>query len=864
MDAARWEQVQQIFHGALELEPPARERFIASACGGDTGLQAEVIALIDDDRSGLPVIDRGIPDIASAILEADEDGWVGVPARIGPYRLVSRLGEGGMGVVYRAERDDLQSIVAIKILRHAWMSPARRQRFTAEQRILAQLNHPAIARLYDADVLPDGTPWFAMEYIDGQPLTAFCAAHLPTIAGRLTLFRSMCEGVQHAHGHLVVHRDLKPSNILVRADGVPKLLDFGISKQMDDGETSDPTVTVFRFMTPGYAAPEQVRGGRTGVHTDVYALGVLLYEILTGRRPFDQSPRTDADAGAVIADTEPVKPSLVPDRLPASRSAWADLNVLCLTAMRREPERRYPTVEALVRDIDHFLAGEPLEARPDSVSYRAGKFVRRHRRGLAAAAAGAALTLGLSGYYAVSLTRARRAAEAEAASTRRIEQFMLRLFEGGDVTAGPADDLRVVTLIDRGVEQARALESEPIAQADLYQTLGGISQKLGNFHQAEDLLTKALDRRRALFGETHAASATSLIDLGLLRIDQAQLDEAERLVRRGLDVARASGSGPLEIARATAALGQVLEARGSYDAAIATDDQAIRLYNDAHETGAGLTAALAQLADSHFYAGHYDVADEINQRVLDANRRIYGEHHPRVADVLINLGASQSDRGRYAAAEPFYRQALASLTAFNGADHFRTASAMTMLGRTLVYEKKLDEAVPLLRHALAIQERVNGPVHPRVASALNDLGAAALQQGRLDEAEAAFRRMLDIYKSVYTQEHYLIGIATSNLASVLTARGEYAPAEALYRDAIGIYERTQSPGHLNTGIGRIKLGRTLLRQGRFPEAERELLAGYDILRAQASPSVSWLQSARTDLVAVYEALHAPEKAAQFR
>src|SRR5262245_16613885 len=354
MDAARWEQLQQIFHGAVELESPAREHFIESACGGDAGLRAEVLALIDDDQAGLPVIDRGIPEIATSVLDAD-DGSVGVPTRIGRYRLVSRLGEGGMGVVYRAERDDLRSIVAIKILRHAWMSPARRDRFTAEQRILAQLNHPAIARLYDADVLTDGTPWFAMEYIEGQPLTAYCAAHLPTIADRLTLFRSMCEGVQHAHGHLVVHRDLKPSNILVRADGMPKLLDFGISKQIDEGD-ADPTVTVFRFMTPGYAAPEQVRGGRTGVHTDVYALGVLLYEILTGRRPFDGSPRTDADTDAVFTGGEPPKPSLVPDRLPASRGAWADLNVLCLTAMRREPERRYPTVEALVRDIDHFLA----------------------------------------------------------------------------------------------------------------------------------------------------------------------------------------------------------------------------------------------------------------------------------------------------------------------------------------------------------------------------------------------------------------------------------------------------------------------------------------------------------------------------
>ncbi len=863
MDAARWERVQQLFHEALARTAAERTEFLASHCEGDDGLRAAVDALLADDSAGLPLLDEGIPALAQAVLEDDRQQSA-VNSTIGPYRLVSVVGEGGMGVVYRARRDDLGSSVAIKLLRHGWMSPARRQRFAVEQRILAQLNHPAIARLYDADVLSDGTPWFAMEFVEGETLTDFCERHLPTIDERLKLFRTVCEAVQHAHGHLIVHRDLKPSNILVRADGHLKLLDFGISKQLDLDDPGDQTVTRFRLMTPAYAAPEQVRGGRTGVYTDVYALGVVLYELLTRARPFDLSQRTAAEAEAIIFETDPVRPSLVAGRLPATRSAWADLNVLCLVAMRKEPERRYPTVEALVRDIDHYLAAEPLEARPDAITYRAGKFARRHWRGLAATIAGAGLMVALSAYYAMNLATARNAAETEAARTARIQQFMLNLFEGGDGVAGPSSDLKVVTLIERGVEQARTLDNEPAVQADLYRTLGGILQKLGQFRQADVVLKTALERRQAVYGKGSEASAESLIELGLLRVDQAELVDAESLIRRGLDDTRTANAGPLALARATAALGHVLEARGSYDAAITANEEAVRLFALGGDTGAGATAALGQLADSHYYAGHYDIADGINQKVLEASRQLYGGQHPKVADVLINLAASQTDRGRYAEAEPFYRQALDSLTAYYGADHFRAASAMTMLGRALVYQKKMDEGVPLLRRALAIQERVNGPIHPRVASAVNDLGSAALQQDRLDEAEAYFQRMKDIYGQVYEGEHYLQGIAISNLASVLFAKKRYDRAEALFRDAIGIYERTQSPTHMNTGISRVKLGRTLLRQGRWKDAERELLAGHDILQSQASPSVSWLTSARTDLVAVYEALGAPDLAVKYR
>ena len=874
MDSARWARVQELFHAVADLPPTERTAVLARRCGGDAALIAEVDALVAEDARRDSVIDGGVAPLADRVIGRRAPAALPGHA-FGPYRVERLLGEGGMGVVYLAVRDDLGGVAALKVLRDAWLSPARRERFAAEQRTLAQLGHPSIARLYDADSLPDGTPWFVMEYVEGLPLTEYCRAKQTSIEGRLELFRRVLDAVQYAHSQAVIHRDLKPSNILVTTDGTVKLLDFGIAKHLESLDSPvDQTRTGLRLMTPAYAAPEQVRGDRVGIQTDVYSLGVILYELLTDTLPFDLSNATPAEAVSVIADREPERPSAVARRAMAGmairarssgRLSWPDLDVLCLTAMHKDPARRYPTAEALRRDVSHYLAGEPLEARPDALGYRLSKFVRRHRAAVAAAAAAVVTVVGLVGFYTLRLAGARNTAVSEAARAQRIQQFMLNLFEGGDVIAGPADDLRVVTLVERGVREARALEAEPRVQAELYRTLGGIYQKLGKFDEADSLLQSAVDTLGTLAGPSDPDVGAALVDLGLLRIEQAEFDEAERLVRDGLGIARVRlAPDHPDLARATAALGQVLEARGRYPEAIAVNEEAVRLYSTQGSTTAELTAALGQLADSHYYAGDYETADALNARVLESSRALYGPEHPRVADVLINLGASHGDRGRYAEAESFYRQALDVLTSFYGPAHFRTASAMTMLGRALVYQKSFDEAVPLLERALAIQERVNGRVHPRVASAVNDLGSAALQQGRLDEAGAMFTRMLAIYRQVYGADHYLIGIATSNLASVLTEKRQYAEAERLYRQAVAIYERAQSPTHLNTGIGRIKLGRVLLRQGRLAEAEGESLAGYRILAEQATPSVSWLQSARTDLATIYDGLGRPADAARFR
>ena len=542
MDSSRWERIQAVFHEAAALPQAEQHAFLRSACSDDISLMTDVLAMLEEDGRETSVLDRGMAQLANHLL--DENASSLAAREFGPYRVLRVLGEGGMGVVYLAERRDLGSLVALKVLRDAWLSPARRERFASEQRTLAQLNHPAIARLYDADALADGTPWFVMEYVEGVPLTDYCSQHNSSIEERLNLFRAVCEAVQYAHGHAVIHRDLKPSNILVKDDGTIRLLDFGIAKQLESLDTSvNQTMTGLRLMTPAYAAPEQIRGDRVGIQTDVYALGVILFELLTGQLPFDLSNLTPAEAAIIITEHEPGKPSSiarskkdVPAASFVSKTSWGDLDVLCLTAMHKDYERRYRSVEALIRDVDRYLAAEPLEARPDSLRYRLEKFVRRNQRAVALSAAVAFTIIGMVVFFTVRLTRARNAALAEAARTHRIQNFMLNLFEGGDEAAGPSDSLRVVTLVDRGVQEAQTLNTDPRLQSELYENLGGIYQKLGKLEQADSLLQAALKERNAVFGSDSPESAETLVELGLLRDSQGKFDEAERLTRQGLEI----------------------------------------------------------------------------------------------------------------------------------------------------------------------------------------------------------------------------------------------------------------------------------------------------------------------------------------
>ena len=652
MDSARWEQLQTLFHHATALPESERRAFVEAACAGDSEMLAEVLTMLRADSRDTSLLDRGLSEVAYRTVGAGPNS---ISVReVGPYRLKKLLGEGGMGVVWLAGRTDAGNLVAIKFLPHAGLSPARRERFALEIKTLARLKHPFIARLYDAGTLDDGTPWFVMEYVEGVPLMEYCRGAKPPVEGVLRLFRSVCEAVQYAHGQEIIHRDLKPSNILVERDGTPRLLDFGIARQLQGlDEPTAQTRQALRFFSPDYAAPEWIRDGTVGFYTDVYSLGVILYEMLTGRLPSDRSKSEPEGVEGLVAADHFEKPSAVARRLAAapgdgsvvpslSKSAWGDLDVLCLKAMHRDTAQRYPSVEGLIRDVDHYLKGEPLEARPDTFRYRLGKFVGRNRGSVLATAAVLILVFGLIVFFSVRLARARDAALAEASRTQRVERFMENLFQGGDKEAGPADDLRVVTLLDRGVANADALARDPSIQAELYKTLGTVYESLGKLDRADSLLNLAQQRSESVFGADSAEVAQDLLAIGLLRIDQARYADAERLIRQALEIdKRHLARNDPAVARATAALGRVFEKQGHYDRAVEVLNEAVRLQSADGAPETDLAMTLSALADTDFDLGRYSTVELLQHRILEIHRRMYGGRHPEVADDYMDLGHIQ-------------------------------------------------------------------------------------------------------------------------------------------------------------------------------------------------------------------------------
>ncbi len=488
--------------------------------------------MLRSDAESAFLQDGELNNLARGFLDDDDEYPPG--QTFGSYSLLRAIGEGGTGKVYLAKRSDVGSLVAIKFLRDAWISAARRKRFDDEQRIIARLRHPLIATLYDAGVSDHGTPYFVMEYVEGVSLTQYCADHQCTLKERLALFSQVCEAVRYLHSQAIVHRDIKPSNILVSQSGIVKLLDFGIARQMETSDAANSrTMTGFRLMTAAYGSPEQWLGEWPALPADIYSLGVVLFELLTNTLPFNLTNVTPAEAQRLITEQPPPAPFSITSsaQISVQRSEWADLDVMCLKALQKEPERRYQTVDSFLQDVQAFLNGQPLSARPDTWHYRTRKFVFRNRKLVAAAAIAFILISALSGVFLWRLNQERRAVLAESARVKRLLQFTIDLFGAGQREAGPPSQMRVSELLDTGMRRAGSLQQDPLQQSEILMTLGPIFQSLGELGKAEAAIKSAW-LLRSHTPEAEALAAESLVALGSVQSDQGRLPEAEKNVKR--------------------------------------------------------------------------------------------------------------------------------------------------------------------------------------------------------------------------------------------------------------------------------------------------------------------------------------------
>jgi serine/threonine-protein kinase len=775
-----------------------------------------------------------------------------------------------MGAVWVAVRrgGGFKQQVAVKLMHRDLVSEDLVRRFRTERQILAAIDHPNIARMLDGGTADDGSPYFAMELIDGQRIDDYCDAKSLPIGERLVLFQSVCAAVHFAHQNLVVHRDIKPGNILVTNAGIPKLLDFGIAKLLSPmvvAGTMEVTRSHQRIMTPEYASPEQISGRPITTATDIYSLGVLLYKLLTGNWPYRIEPGRAHDISRVICEEEPIPPSTAVSRSldginsgregkgtsPESvgkvrsssidrlrRELAGDLDTIVLTALRKEPQNRYASAEQLSDDVERYLNGHPIRAQPSSTFYRASKFVRRHRLGVMMSAASLVAVVVFAVTMAVQRDRIEAERDRAETALRRAEEvsaFLEETLGSANPYEGKGRDITVVEVLDDAVPRiSQSFADHPETGAALKATIGGTYLRLGRFDEAEPLLREAFATRREISnGKDHPDLATSMEMLANLLRRTAEYGEAEALYRESLAMRRRLyGEKHPEVATILHDLGTVRDRQSDYDQAESYYRKALEMRRATlgrrHENVAESQNALANVLRRK---GMYNEAENLYLDSLALRRDVFGERHPEVAQSLANLGFLYYTMSDFERAEPLFRQSLEIRQAVLGNEHPETARGMANLARLLRKTGRLEEAEPLYQEALAIRRSVHGEMHPEIATSLNDLATLYTSKGDYAAAEPLYRRSLAIRRELLGDEHWYVAMSLNNLAVLLNRTGRTVESEPLYREAVRIMITLRGDRHPDVATAMTNLAGVLMKMESYDEAESLQLEALDIRRS---------------------------------
>ncbi|GAB5536753.1 MAG: hypothetical protein Rubg2KO_30020 [Rubricoccaceae bacterium] len=767
----RWQRIDGLFTEALDCQPDERTAFLRAACGDDPALYTAVASLVERaDRAELD-LGESATDYAAPLLEAGlaEEAALELAegTRIGPYRVIRPLGRGGMGVVYLAERADgtFEKQVALKLVKRGMDTDAVLRRFHRERQILASLDHPGIARLLDAGATDDGRPYLVMEAVAGEPITAYAEHRQLDVDARLDLFAQVCTAAAYAHRRLVVHRDLKPSNVLVTDDGRAKLLDFGIARLLDpDSDALATQLGSARPLTPAYAAPEQLRGEIATTAADVYALGGMLYELVTGERPASSLKPPSAVAGTARI-----------------RRLQGDLDTICLKALRQDPEARYSSVNAMLDDIQRERAGLPIQARPASTGYRVWKFVRRHPRGVWLTLVGLAMLIGAGLFHTVRVNAERDRAELEANKAAAVSSFLVDLLQDSNPNHAPGGSATVREALDEGAARVRTdLRDQPALQAQVLTTMGEVYYGLGLYGQAAQHVEDALAIQRDLYAEPHLAIAASLRQLGGIRQAQSRPPDAYGLCEEALRIHRTLlGSTHAEVAASLQCTGMALRWLDREQDAEQMLREAVAIRRQ--------DAPSLELAQTLTHLGHLlrsarpAEADTLYREALDLRRQLVGNEHPYIADALINVAGAAMRQGRYTEAERYFTDGLAMRRRTQGEDHPEIGVDLGGLARVYRETGDVEAAEQTHREAIAHLNRTLGSNHEEVIVNLYALTRLLLADGRPAEAESTAREALAGRQALHPTGEWLIAEAESLLGATLMAQGRTAEAEPLLR-----------------------------------------------------------------------------------
>ena len=849
MDPARWRRLRELVETAADLPVAEREAALREACGDDEGLFADVELLLKPATERPALLDGIVAELMESIA---------VGARVGPYEIAREIGHGGMGAVYLADRVDgqFEQRVALKLIKPGLATGEFLGRFRAERQILARLQHPHIARLLDGGVDDLGRPYFALEHVDGEPIDRYCDAHGAGVDERLALFLDVCHAVAYAHANLVIHRDLKPAHILVTADRQVRLLDFGIAKVLsEDDAGAGLTQAGVRALTPEYASPEQVRGDAVGTATDVYSLGVILYELLAGARPYTIDSRSPADVERVVCDTVPEKPS-TRDTARSRQRLRGDLDVICMKALQKDPARRYPTVDAFQEDIRRHLSGRPVLARPDSIAYRASRFAARHRAAVIASAAGAVTLAALIGVYTVRLENERDRARQEAAKAEQVATFLQNLFAVSDPSESKGRTITARELLDEGAARIeRELSAQPEVRASLMRIIGEVYQSLGMYAAGKPMLERALDAHRQLYGEQHEEVARSESALGILFQDMGDVAAAEPLLRQALATReRLHGTPHANVSESLRHLAFLRETRGDPAEAEALTRRALAMDRALYPpTDPHIAKTTADLAGLLRRQQQPEEAEPLLREALAAQRRHYGNTDLTVASTIRNLASLLRDRGALEEADTLFRECLAIRRAILGDMHPEVAIVLNSHAALLDRKGDSDAAAAAYRESIRIGEHTHKGPHPDLAAGHNNLAAVLRGQGHLDEAAAHYRQSIAIVDQVLDAAHPNRAFARVGLAGVYIDQRRFADAEPLLREALAIRRAALPAGHRYTADTLVALGECLTGLRRFPEAEAALNEAHQSFVAAVGPDDARTARAQRRLDMLYRA-----------
>jgi len=876
----------RILKELLKLPEPRRAGFLAEACTDTPALEALVRRLLAhalaDDRqlagAGLEWLAVETDDFAPRLREAVDPG-----DRIGPFRLERVLGRGGTATVYLARRDDgqFEQQVAVKILHRGTGMPAR---FEQERQILAALDHPNIARLLDGGVTEQGVPYVVMEYIEGTPLSDYCEERRLPIGDRLRLFRHVVDAVGDAHGKLIVHRDIKSANILVTEGGVPKLLDFGIAKllQSDAIPHAAPETRALKPMTPEYASPEQVRGEPLGIATDIYQLGYLLYELLTGQSPYDVRQTDLVALLTAIAESAAISPSrriatvdAEPEDAPWHRRGTTrrglekqlrgDLDRVVLKALHKDPAQRYATAAEFATDIDAVLDRRPVSARTDSFGYRGTMFVRRHAVAVGTATAVfAGIVAGLA-LFTLRLADERQRAELEANKAREVTEFLMELFAASDPRESGAKPLTARELLARGVENAEALNEQADVQAEMMEVLGQIYIELGEYRTARQLLTRALDSRRSSPDAGDGELLSSLLSMSRLLLRTGDYEGAEALYREALELhEQTSDAQNLETASILNGLGNAVASQGRLEPAREVAERALAIREAIlGKSHPDVAASLNNVGLIAMEQGDYDAAEAMHRRALDMRRGLFGREHLDITYSLNNLALVYHERGEYELAEPLYRELVAMDRKILGDEHPEVAMDLNNLAGLLSDTGRHEEAQPLHEQALRIRREKLGPDHPLVGQSMHNLAWLYLRQDDFEQSEALFRDALSLRRAAYGEKHPEVANTLYGLAGLLTEIEEYEEAESLYRQALSMRRELLGDSHPDVARSLWGIGTLYRRRNRFNIAEAHFLEALQVVD-DTGASGNTNAMIRESLVELYIAWGRPDDAIRYR